>query len=177
MSLVPAYASSSDDDDDDTTNSSDNDDETVNETMQQPTKESIPLPSASFLLSGKCKGATDGHVFNNPYKDAENAKIASLEKHVKMVATEEHIQVKNGKKICWNYRKGRCRFGSNCTFAHDEVELPSTTAETTQEMTEENRSNFSQPPNVKKKKRPGLGNSIVPSKKVMKHYHQTKSSK
>lgn len=24
-----------------------------------------------------------------------------------------------GKKICWNYRKGRCRFGHNCKFAHD----------------------------------------------------------
>lgn len=23
------------------------------------------------------------------------------------------------KKICWNFRKGRCRFGSKCTFAHD----------------------------------------------------------
>lgn len=21
--------------------------------------------------------------------------------------------------MCWNFRKGRCRFGSNCTFAHD----------------------------------------------------------
>ena len=27
----------------------------------------------------------------------------------------------NGKKICWNYRKGRCRFGSNCIYAHDEL--------------------------------------------------------
>jgi hypothetical protein len=25
----------------------------------------------------------------------------------------------NGKKICWNNRKGRCRFGHNCKFAHD----------------------------------------------------------
>lgn len=43
------------------------------------------MPSASYLLSGISKGATAGHVFNNPYKEAENAKIASLEKHVKMV--------------------------------------------------------------------------------------------
>ncbi len=53
--------------------------------IQQPTKESIALPSASFLLSGSSRVATTGHVFNNPYKDEENAKIASLEKHVKMV--------------------------------------------------------------------------------------------
>lgn len=25
----------------------------------------------------------------------------------------------NGKKICFNHRKGRCRFGHNCKFAHD----------------------------------------------------------
>lgn len=35
------------------------------------------------------------------------------------VDSEEHTKVKNGKKICWNFRKGRCRFGSNCTYAHD----------------------------------------------------------
>ncbi|KAJ6644224.1 hypothetical protein Bhyg_09191 [Pseudolycoriella hygida] len=173
MSLVPAYASSSDDDD--STHSSENEASTVNETSQRKT-ESISLPSASSLLSGISKGAIAGHVFNNPYKDAENAKIASLEKHVKMVATEEHIQVKNGKKICWNYRKGRCRFGSNCTFAHDEIEVPRI-PETTQDATEENQTKYSQPPNVKKKKRPGLGDSVTPSKRTMKHYHRTQSSK
>ena len=25
----------------------------------------------------------------------------------------------SGKRICWNYRKGRCRFGHNCKYAHD----------------------------------------------------------
>lgn len=40
-----------------------------------------PLPSASSLLATSSLGL----VFNNPYKVAENAKIASLEKHVKMV--------------------------------------------------------------------------------------------
>lgn len=41
------------------------------------------LPSASALLSGG--GKPMGVVFNNPYKNAENEKIANLEKHVKMV--------------------------------------------------------------------------------------------
>lgn len=43
---------------------------------------SVALPSASKLLSGI---ASVGDVFHNPYKLAENEKIASLEKHVKMV--------------------------------------------------------------------------------------------
>ena len=25
----------------------------------------------------------------------------------------------DGKKVCWMYRKGRCRQGSKCSFAHD----------------------------------------------------------
>lgn len=81
MSLVPAYASSSDEDD--SSHSSENEQTTTE--PQQPKPEPILLPSASFMLSGISKIATAGHVFNNPYKEAENAKIASLEKHVKMV--------------------------------------------------------------------------------------------
>lgn len=47
------------------------------------TKKTI-LPSASLiLLNGN---DSSGQVFNNPYKKAEIAQIASLEKHVKMVS-------------------------------------------------------------------------------------------
>lgn len=50
---------------------------------QNETTKSIQiLPSASAVLSST---SATGQVFNNPYKVAENAKIASLEKHVKMV--------------------------------------------------------------------------------------------
>lgn len=51
-----------------------NNDETI--------KNAQTLPSASSLLSST---SVTGQVFNNPYKVAEIAKIASLEKHVKMV--------------------------------------------------------------------------------------------
>lgn len=44
-------------------------------------EEKVHLPSASALLAT----TTPGLVFNNPFKLEENAKIASLEKHVKMV--------------------------------------------------------------------------------------------
>jgi hypothetical protein len=30
----------------------------------------------------------------------------------------------NGKTVCWQYRKGKCRFGHNCKFAHDSDILP-----------------------------------------------------
>lgn len=58
-------------------------------------------------------------VFANPYKEAEDAEKVTLEKHVKFSPKLEDVKEINGRKICWNYRKGRCRFGSNCVFAHD----------------------------------------------------------
>lgn len=50
--------------------------------QMKPSTSVAPLPSASKLLSGI---SSVGDVFHNPYKLAENEKIASLEKHVKMV--------------------------------------------------------------------------------------------
>ena len=71
-----------------------------------------PFRSSETSVSGKS-------VFANPYKEAEEAEKDTLEKHVKFTPKLEDIKEINGRKICWNYRKGRCRFGSNCVFAHD----------------------------------------------------------
>ncbi|XP_055316419.1 putative mediator of RNA polymerase II transcription subunit 26 [Sitodiplosis mosellana] len=159
-----------DDEDDD---SSDSSDERVSDTKK------TVLPSASsILLNGN---NNSGQVFNNPYKKAEIDQIASLEKHVKMVETDAHTHMKNGKKICWNYRKGRCRFGSNCTYAHDsDLHVAESTITTDKDA-------YTQPaisvPKVvtgtttskaNNKKRPGLGDSIIPSKKVIKAYNTLK---
>lgn len=75
------------------------------------------LPSANTILNSTTKGS--GVVFSNPFLDAEKAEIDKLQKHVKMVESEEHLTQKNGRKICWNNRKGRCRFGNKCKYAHD----------------------------------------------------------
>ena len=65
-----------------------------------------------------CDGATS--VFNNPFRAKEDRKKAVLEQHVEMTTKQEDQTRKIGdKKICWNFRKGRCRFGHKCTFAHD----------------------------------------------------------
>lgn len=76
------------------------------------------MPSANFLLSG---GSTKpaGDVLSNPFFEAEKLEIDKLQKHVKMVDSENHLVQKNGRKICWNNRKGRCRFGNKCKYAHD----------------------------------------------------------
>lgn len=52
------------------------------EKILPPVISSVQLPSASSIFAGTGK---IGQVFNNPFKVAETTKIASLEKHVKMV--------------------------------------------------------------------------------------------
>nr|BAH72295.1 ACYPI009868 [Acyrthosiphon pisum] len=73
------------------------------------------LPAPRF----KDTGIINESVFRNPYLEAERAKCAVLEKHVKMVPAKDHLTKVNGKNICWMNKKGRCRFGNKCKFAHD----------------------------------------------------------
>lgn len=90
--------------------------------------------------------------------------------------------MKNGKKICWNYRKGRCRFGSNCTYAHDSdlhVAESTNDKDSTQTSSGINVSKSvttsgTVTSKTNNRKRPGLGDSIVPSKKVIKAYNALK---
>ena len=133
-------------------------------------------------------------VFTNPFREAEEAKLAMLEKHVKMAPDRANQLFINGKKVCINYRKGRCRFGHNCKFAHDsDIERGLGSSKTmtpgvstmeqspsdllgwdpsvvshkkAEEETEESK---------KRKMRAGLGDQLNPSKKVMKFYTQQKT--
>lgn len=103
----------------------------------------------------------------------------NLEIHIQ-VDTDANTHMKNGKKICWNYRKGRCRFGSNCSFAHDSdlheseptgtdkdsIKLPSSGIGVSKSSNITSKST--------NKKRSGLGDSIIPSKKVIKAYNALK---
>lgn len=88
--------------------------------------------------------------------------------------------MKNGKKICWNYRKGRCRFGSNCTYAHDsDLHMTESTTTTNQDSTQKTMvpktaTTGTLISKINNKKRPGLSDSIVPSKKVIKTYNAFK---
>ena len=52
-------------------------------------------------------------------RDKEEKKKAILEQHVNMTKRQEEMKMIDGKKVCWMYRKGRCRQGSKCSFAHD----------------------------------------------------------
>lgn len=96
-----------------------------------------------------------------------------------MVENKDNIITINGKKICWNYRKGRCRFGHNCKFAHDsDIEITKEQLENKHSINQVDSIKTSQidlhedsgGPLSKKPKRPGLTQGLVPGKKVLKHY-------
>lgn len=104
-----------------------------------------------------------------------------------MVENKDNIITINGKKICWNYRKGRCRFGHNCKFAHDsDIEIPKDqldnktstnqihdvkNVQTEYIRVKKDLQNDSDGvPLRKKSKRPGLTQGLIPGKKVMKQY-------
>ncbi|XP_068629890.1 uncharacterized protein [Battus philenor] len=156
------------------------------------TKPKLPKPTIG-------ESSLQTSVFSNPFVQEELAKAAILEKHVKMVPGKDNMQMINGRKICWSYRKGRCRFGHNCKYAHDsdilksEVELEAEKQKLKTVVCEGTGTMSSAPPPQvaldisepnddsvweggasKKKKRPGLSSGLVPGKKVIKMYKEQK---
>lgn len=157
--------------------------------LPSPRLEKLPTPGFLGKTTSNVRGSS---VFANPFAEEENAKQALLEKHVKMVNSKDNAKLINGKKICWNYRKGRCRFGHNCKYAHDS-DLQKTKEELlienqTQQVVLCQNQDLPQPSleelkeikaeavtmNGGKRKRPGLSQGIVPGKKVMNKYRSQK---
>ena len=92
----------------------------------------------------------------------------------------------NGKRICWNYRKGKCKFGHKCKFAHDsdidnsnvpKDKVPNESISSSEsglsslynyaadpflDQEEENQS--------KRKSKAGLSEGLIPNKKAKKLY-------
>lgn len=124
------------------------------------------LPAPRF----KETGIINESVFRNPYLEAERAKSAVLEKHVKMVPAKDHLTKVNGKNICWMNKKGRCRFGNKCKFAHDSELFNGPS------IIDENKSNKESLKLNNKKKRPGLSETLIPGKKVLKIFKKTEMS-
>jgi len=140
----------------------------------------------------KTPGAvSDSSVFSNPFKAKEDRKRALLERHVEMTSKQEDSKTLRGKKICWNFRKGRCRFGSKCTFAHDnDVALPKTDEEESEKKLpppvvqlgvpdpdpSSVEDNSSAVISHNKRKRPGLSDGLTPSKKASKFYNKVYSN-
>ncbi|XP_017868235.1 PREDICTED: uncharacterized protein LOC108617085 [Drosophila arizonae] len=170
MSLVADYSDSSESDVESSSSDSEKE-ETNNKSSPPATQKPIKLPSASDALDNAAAKRT-GDVFSNPFLDAELHKTASLERHVKMVNNDAHLQLKNGRKICWNYRKGRCRFGTSCQYAHDSDLSVEAVADGNEPKMEAPATTVNKSAAGNKRKRPGLSDGIEPGKRVMKSYQQ-----
>lgn len=119
-------------------------------------------------------------MFKNPFTEEEQKKEAVLQKHVKMIENKEAMRVINGVKVCWNYRKGRCRFGHKCKYAHDsdvQINQNAVVIEGSPNLPQPSQkdvSNIQEDPKAQhkgqKRKRAGLTQGLVPGKKVMKSY-------
>ena len=156
------------------------------------------LPKPSFMQeTEKVSGVKfDNSVFSNPFRAKEDRKEAILEQHVEMTLKQESGRTINGKKVCWNFRKGRCRHGHKCSFAHDSDvkssvvdSLYSPKYESGAQVSWEKADTRTVQPlemevrvagedgevgegGVVRKKRPGLSDGLQPSKKAMKFHNK-----
>ncbi|XP_041029916.1 uncharacterized protein si:ch211-113e8.11 [Carcharodon carcharias] len=136
-----------------------------------------PQEASALKLPPPELEAGRGHVgvFANPFARERHERLSLLEKHVRLTApvrTEED----GGRKICLAYRKdGRCRYGSNCKFAHDS-DLPTYNPESgaprplAGSRPQENGGGGEEPKPRSGKKRPGLGPTLNPPKRSLKNY-------
>ena len=163
--------------------------------LPNPLSEKLPSP----LLTGNSNTSSiaGSSVFVTAYHKAEEAKNSVLEKHVKMTVMDLQ-KGKRKKQICYKFRKGNCRFGSKCRFAHDNDDIPSSSSSSQSDNNQEanqatQNSNHSNHQNsnhqsyimghdqpvvhqddedylsqAKKKKRIGTTDTLLPPKKAMK---------
>jgi len=197
LGLLGAY-----DSDSESGSESDREDDVPERTTTEPVLEALAnpfgangsvLPKPSFMqeqerLQPSVK--SDSSVFSNPFRDKEDKKQAILEQHVHMTRRQEEMKVIDGKKVCWMYRKGRCRQGAKCKFGHDnDVKTDRIAAENKYDAESQISSDKAangaahpirfnpaereiSPPKEEeeaavRKKRPGLSQGLIPSKKAM----------
>jgi len=97
--------------------------EPVREVLANPfltTKTVVNVKPSFMQETEKISGVKfDNSVFQNPFRAKEDQKMAVLEQHVAMSQKDQTGRTIDGKKVCWMFRKGRCRNGHKCKFAHD----------------------------------------------------------
>eukprot|EP00058_Branchiostoma_floridae_P026564 XP_002612055.1 hypothetical protein BRAFLDRAFT_94145 [Branchiostoma floridae] len=156
-------------------------------TISQTSKLPNPLlGTPALLMHNRTPAGQSASIFHNPYRIAEREKEKVLEKHVKLTPNEKSAHIA-GKKVCWNFRKGRCRFGHKCKYAHDS-DLPASLQhnEAPTGTVATSAGYFDQPevlnddedpdnPVQHRRKRPGLSQTLQPPKKSIKAYQKQQS--
>ena len=115
-------------------------------------------------------------VFRNPFEKAEVAQHSILEQHVKM---SERREKRTSKNICYNYKKGKCNFGAKCRFLHDNVQrfAEKRTLNTAENCADgKNFDDDSYMSEIKRRKRAGITNALLPSKKAKHALDQQRAS-
>ena len=158
----------------------------------------LPPPVLDSKVTSSINAASSqDSVFVSHFQKEEAAKLSILQKHVKVTEIEKRNEI-GGKKICWNYRKGKCRKGHRCAFAHDnDIPLP-TSEEDFNEGDKQPQSSVqlgsgyfshftehhtpvdlkdddSYMSNLKRKKKYGVNDNLVPPKKALKDLHEQRS--
>ena len=213
LGLLGAYLSDSDDSDSDSGDDQGHGGEgEVKQEIFKESKTKVRETLANPFLSGRSSGSTswlpkpsfmqeaekvsgvkfDNSVFSNPFRAKEDKKDAILEQHVEMTLKQEVGRTINGKKVCWNFRKGRCRHGHKCSFAHDsdvkssvveslyspkyesgaQVSCQKVDTRTVQPLQMEIMAGEVEEDSVVRKKRPGLSDGLQPSKKAMNFHNK-----
>ena len=121
-------------------------------------------------------------VFVNAFKVAEQAKHSILEQHVKMTAEQIKESRMKKKQVCYNFQKGKCRFGSRCKYSHGDNISSSGDKPgegTPNDGVRRDRRSFTRSPKfpqeaetnddgevVMRKRRAGVTNNLLPAKKA-----------
>ena len=136
----------------------------------------LPNPLAAVSLPS-ATGNDVSSVFINAFKVAEQAKHSILEQHVKMTA-EQIRESRLKKKVCYNFQKGKCRFGNKCKYSHGDDHIvanrasgDNTGGDVVRQVQPDQNTNF--PPEtdddgnvIKRKRRAGVTNNLLPTKKA-----------
>lgn len=161
--------------------------------------ETLSLPSPILdVNSTACSSRTyqQSSVFYNPFKAEEKKKLDVLEKHVQLSNTAP-FQMKNNKRVCYKFQKGKCRYGDKCRFAHSTDKFTTKTGLTNNkkftddsdtiegishinqqqtsydEAVNEDDSNIN---SNRKKRRVGVSDSLIPPKRAMKAFEKQKQN-
>ena len=161
----------------------------------EPKKPQIPLPLPTLDLKADISASNSkelnqrayqtSSVFFNPFLAEEKKKLSVLEKHVQLSEGKSDEDKHKSKKICFKFQKGRCRVGDRCKFSHGMAESGATNTETEKPREpslapsistsgtryEPGEEEESWEPK-KKKKKPGVTDSLVPPKRAMVAYEK-----
>lgn len=149
----------------------------------------LPNPLSGMTHISADDGDHQTSVFTNYFHKAEEAKLAVLERHVKLTAEELKTNKDQTKRparkgVCRSFQLGRCRFGASCRFAHS---IPSQADDTVTEVSKPAPKfgllpSAQMPFRVKpeedeeekktRKHRSGVTDSLVPPKRAMRSLEQ-----